>query len=147
MDREAWRAAIHGVANSWTRLSDWTELNWTILERLLHCLLALGVTIENSRPFTFLIFVRNLFYLSGNLHRAYSFCLFCWAILILIFTIFILGDSFALFLWSFLGFFHIFFHISECLLFWYWTIWIGSLIYHFSTVFLFVFLFFCVMFS
>ena len=26
MDREAWRAAIHGVANSWTRLSDWTEL-------------------------------------------------------------------------------------------------------------------------
>ena len=29
MDREAWRAAIHGVAKSWTRLNDWTELNWT----------------------------------------------------------------------------------------------------------------------
>ena len=28
MDREAWRAAIHGVARSRTRLSDWTELNW-----------------------------------------------------------------------------------------------------------------------
>ena len=28
MDREAWRAAVHGVARSWTRLSDWTELNW-----------------------------------------------------------------------------------------------------------------------
>ena len=27
MDREAWRAVIHGVAKSWTRLSDWTELN------------------------------------------------------------------------------------------------------------------------
>ena len=26
IDREAWRAAVHGVAESWTRLSDWTEL-------------------------------------------------------------------------------------------------------------------------
>ena len=29
MDREAWRAAIHGVTKSQTWLSDWTELNWT----------------------------------------------------------------------------------------------------------------------
>ena len=28
MDREAWRAEIHGVTKSQTRLSDWTELNW-----------------------------------------------------------------------------------------------------------------------
>ena len=36
IDREAWRAAIHGVAKSWTRLSNWTELNcdieWFALE-------------------------------------------------------------------------------------------------------------------
>ena len=31
MDREAWRAAIHVVANSRTRLSDWTELNWILI--------------------------------------------------------------------------------------------------------------------
>ena len=28
MDREAWRAAVHGVTKSWTQLTDWTELNW-----------------------------------------------------------------------------------------------------------------------
>ena len=28
VDREVWRAAVHGVTKSQTRLSDWTELNW-----------------------------------------------------------------------------------------------------------------------
>ena len=28
MNMEAWHAAVHGVAKSWTWLSDWTELNW-----------------------------------------------------------------------------------------------------------------------
>ena len=40
MDREAWRAVVHGVAKSRTRLSTWTELNWT----------------EELRIFFFLIF-------------------------------------------------------------------------------------------
>ena len=30
IDREPWRAAVHGVAKSWTRLSDWTELNMSL---------------------------------------------------------------------------------------------------------------------
>ena len=29
MNREAWRAAVHGVAKSWTQMSDWTQLKWT----------------------------------------------------------------------------------------------------------------------
>ena len=33
MDREAWRATINGVAKSWTRLRDWTELNWALVRR------------------------------------------------------------------------------------------------------------------
>ena len=35
MDREAWHAAIHGVTESQTQLSDWTELNWETNENLL----------------------------------------------------------------------------------------------------------------
>ena len=27
MDREAWLGAVHGVAKTWTRMSDWTELS------------------------------------------------------------------------------------------------------------------------
>ena len=37
MDREAWRAVVHGVTKSWTRLSNWTELwkiVWQILQKI-----------------------------------------------------------------------------------------------------------------
>ena len=37
MDREAWRAAVHGVTKSWTRLSDWTELRWTAALQIKGC--------------------------------------------------------------------------------------------------------------
>ena len=30
IDREAWCAAVSGVTKSWTRLRDWTKLNWTV---------------------------------------------------------------------------------------------------------------------
>ena len=35
MDREAWRAAVHGVAESRTQLSDWTELNLFVLIKVI----------------------------------------------------------------------------------------------------------------
>ena len=49
MDREAWCAMAHGVLKSWTRLSDWTELNW-ICQSPLCCAVWFG---ENPQtPFT-----------------------------------------------------------------------------------------------
>ena len=47
MDREAWRAAIHGVTKSRTRLSDWTELNWV---RLGHAMLQWHASSHFSGP-------------------------------------------------------------------------------------------------
>ena len=43
MEREAWRAAIHGVVKSRTRLSDWTELSWS---------LSLSIQVENPQHLT-----------------------------------------------------------------------------------------------
>ena len=36
MDREAWHAAVHGVAKSRTQLRNWTELNWREMESLVY---------------------------------------------------------------------------------------------------------------
>ena len=36
MDREAWCAAVHGVAKNQTQLSDWTELNWNVMKMKAH---------------------------------------------------------------------------------------------------------------
>ena len=44
MDREAWHAAIHGVAKSRTRLGDWTKLNWA--QTLQNCALLQGIILE-----------------------------------------------------------------------------------------------------
>ena len=53
MDREAWCAVVHGVAKSWTQLSDWTELNKNLKIELWYnpIILLLHITppqIENS---------------------------------------------------------------------------------------------------
>ena len=49
MDREAWRAAFHEVTKSWTRLSDWTELNW--IKYVLHLII---VITYNFKKFEFI---------------------------------------------------------------------------------------------
>ena len=56
MDREAWRAAVHGVAKSQTRLSDWTELNWPHLNNAI--ILGLPMTFLLPNPeVSFYLFV------------------------------------------------------------------------------------------
>ena len=53
MDREAWRAAIHGVTKSLTRLSDWTELNWKFI--VCRTLVHYGYCTQNQKFYEFFI--------------------------------------------------------------------------------------------
>ena len=47
MDKEAWHATVHGITKSWTRLSDWTELNIPIKDSWLS-LLVLSTLLSNQ---------------------------------------------------------------------------------------------------
>ena len=50
MDREASRAVIHGVAKSWTRLIDWSDLIWS------DDLIAIYFIVLGSSLYTFSVF-------------------------------------------------------------------------------------------
>ena len=56
MDREAWRAAVHGVAESQSRLSDWTELTlkWTHMSSSVKFLTSTRV--KSIKPFYVIFF-------------------------------------------------------------------------------------------
>ena len=59
MDRDAWHAAVHGVAKSWTWLGDWTELNW----------------MTNNVEHLFMYIICHLYILFSDM-SVYIFCLF-----------------------------------------------------------------------
>ena len=73
MDREAWRAVIHGVAESRTQLSDWTERNWRQNEKptLPDTTFCKKVAWEQNLPCTNEI--NSGFRISFNIRKAYNF--------------------------------------------------------------------------
>ena len=64
MDREAWHAAIHEVAKSWTRLSTWTELNW---HRFNYCSFLILSEVLKDYASYFVICLQGCFGNSGSL--------------------------------------------------------------------------------
>ena len=72
MDREAWHAVVHGVAKTQTRLSDWTELNWT--KRSVHFIVYVLPAVESREflqvSYSFSYWSIHLFLLTDPL---------CWA--------------------------------------------------------------------
>ena len=85
-DREAWRAAIHGVTKSWTQLSDWTELKYSLYSWLniisQSYLVSISVFSKTSfkhRPFLnwIILFVLNfvffLLFFTGNIYSLSNF--------------------------------------------------------------------------
>ena len=60
MDREAWRAAIHGVAKNWTWLSDWTELNWRQKLYLIWWNINCSKIGKKAKAFTHIKFIQHL---------------------------------------------------------------------------------------
>ena len=63
MDREAWHAAVHGVAKNRTWLNDWTELNWSCWFRQ-----------EGMWSFQPKLCERSMF---GNIGEVWFFCYCC----------------------------------------------------------------------
>ena len=71
MDREAWHSAVHGVAESQTQLSDWTELNWTGERGELKCWLKTQHSTNYNRDIQPHHFMANRWENNGNSDRFY----------------------------------------------------------------------------
>ena len=76
MDREAWRAAIHGVTKSRTGLSDCTELNVASL-----CMYYLFKPRKENLDLEFFVSVVIMFMITVPLFEPWVNCVICWRIL------------------------------------------------------------------
>ena len=68
MDREAWRAAVHGISKSQTRLSNWIKLNWMSSRFIL-------VVSQNLLPF---LLLNNIPVYEMHLFLFYWLCQSLW---------------------------------------------------------------------
>ena len=60
MDREAWRATVRGVPKSWTRLSDWTELNSILQTKFQLKCISYTETLYFWKPMDYWLYVHSL---------------------------------------------------------------------------------------
>ena len=74
MDREAWRAAVHGITNSWTLLSDWTDAHSCAVPLPHQCFLSLNIQ-------TFASYSGDVFSLTLSLHCKFFFISKIWNVL------------------------------------------------------------------
>ena len=66
LDREPWCAAAHGVAKSWTWLSDWTELNWTEKDIYFKLSESIVIPFQTNKDFHMIVFPQKF---PRNLHH------------------------------------------------------------------------------
>ena len=76
MDREAWHAAIHGVAKSWTRLSDWTELNIPII--CIYCIF-IHSSVDAHRGWFHIIAILNNAAMNIKIHISFQIHVFVFS--------------------------------------------------------------------
>ena len=74
MDKEAWHAAVHRVAKSRTRLSDWTKLNWALASLYLYSQCGISFRQHEGRP---CFFIPSVLYLN-NLDHLHLIWLLLW---------------------------------------------------------------------
>jgi len=80
MDREAWHPVVHGVAKSWTQLSNWTELNWTEVWSSGLCKLCIGWDLS-------LLFVCSFFLWGARLSEVVILSADDWVCIFVLFVV------------------------------------------------------------